>query len=120
MVETETRLNILGLLENGLFALGQVLRFPVMALLWVCVIAAIFMAGACVVEFARTAARTPGFNLQRGSVGRPGVADGAAARCRRPCARCWRRRAEQPTGTLANGGSSTCCWSAKNASATAW
>ena len=38
-------MNVLQLLENGLFALGQVLRFPVMALLWVCVVAAIFMAG---------------------------------------------------------------------------
>ncbi len=30
-------MRVLDLLENGLFALGQVLRFPVMALLWVCV-----------------------------------------------------------------------------------
>ena len=43
--------NLLRLLENGLFALGQVLRFPVMLLLWVCVGSALFMAGACVVEF---------------------------------------------------------------------
>ena len=38
-------MNLLGLLENGLFALGQVLRFPVMALLWVCVAAALFASG---------------------------------------------------------------------------
>ena len=39
-------MNVLPALENGLFALGQVLRFPVMALLWVCVAAAVFMASA--------------------------------------------------------------------------
>ena len=44
-------MNLLPILENGLFALGQVLRFPVFALLWVCVIAAVFMAGSCVVDF---------------------------------------------------------------------
>ncbi len=43
-------MNVLRILENGLFALGQVLRFPVMVLLWVCVAAALFMAGACLVE----------------------------------------------------------------------
>lgn len=40
-----------GLLENGLFALSQVLRFPVIGLLWVSVVAAVFMAAGCVVEF---------------------------------------------------------------------
>ena len=64
MVETETRLNILGLLENGLFALGQVLRFPVMALLWVCVIAALFMAGGCVVELLARRRERRGFDLE--------------------------------------------------------
>jgi biopolymer transport protein ExbB/TolQ len=47
----ESSVNLLQVLENGLFALGQVLRFPVFALLWVCVIAAVFMAGSCVVDF---------------------------------------------------------------------
>ena len=42
---------MLGLLENGLFALSQVLRFPVIAMLWLCVAAALFMAGGCLVEF---------------------------------------------------------------------
>ena len=42
---------MLGLLENGLFALSQVLRFPVIAMLWVCVGAALFMAGGCLIEF---------------------------------------------------------------------
>jgi biopolymer transport protein ExbB/TolQ len=44
-------MNLLGILENGLFALGQVLRFPVMTLLWVCVVAVLFMAGSALVEF---------------------------------------------------------------------
>ena len=35
-------MSLLGILEGGLFALGQVLRFPVMFLLWVCV-ATVFM-----------------------------------------------------------------------------
>ena len=43
-------MTLLQLLENGLFALGQVLRFPVMILLWVCVAAALFMAGHAAVE----------------------------------------------------------------------
>jgi biopolymer transport protein ExbB/TolQ len=47
----ESSVNLLQILENGLFALGQVLRFPVFALLWVCVSAAVFMAGSCVVDF---------------------------------------------------------------------
>ena len=51
-------MNVLPLLENGLFALRQVLRFPVMALLWVCVAAALFMAGSCLLELvARTRER---------------------------------------------------------------
>ena len=44
-------MSLLGTLENGLFALAQVLRFPVIVLLWVSVAAAVFMAGGCVVEF---------------------------------------------------------------------
>ena len=55
--------NILGLLENGLFALGQVLRFPVMLLLWVCVGTALFMAGGCLVEFLGRRRERHGFDL---------------------------------------------------------
>ena len=43
-------MNVLAALENGLFALGQVLRFPVFALLWLCVLVSVFMAGSCVVD----------------------------------------------------------------------
>lgn len=54
---------MLQLLENGLFALGQVLRFPVVVLLWVCVAAALFMVGRCFAAFlARTRDRR-GFDL---------------------------------------------------------
>ncbi len=44
-------MNVLPTLENGLFALSQVLRLPVIALLWICVAAALAMAAGCVVEF---------------------------------------------------------------------
>ena len=50
-------MNLLGILENGLFALGQVLRFPVMTLLWVCVAAALFMMGATVFDFLEQCSR---------------------------------------------------------------
>jgi biopolymer transport protein ExbB/TolQ len=59
----EPSLNVLQVLENGLFALGQVLRFPVMALLWVCVMASVFMAGHALVEFVGRRRERLGFNL---------------------------------------------------------
>ena len=40
----------LAALENGLYALGQILRFPVFLLLRACVLASVFMAGSCVVD----------------------------------------------------------------------
>lgn len=58
-------MNLLRVLENGLFALGQVLRFPVMALLWVCVASALFMAGSCLVDFVLRRRERQGFNLDR-------------------------------------------------------
>jgi len=56
---------MLGLLENGLFALSQVLRFPVIAMLWVSVFAALFMAGGCVVEFLARRRERFRFDLNR-------------------------------------------------------
>ncbi|MDP6580950.1 MAG: MotA/TolQ/ExbB proton channel family protein, partial [Vicinamibacterales bacterium] len=53
-----------GFLENGLFALSQVLRFPVIALLWVCVAAALFMAGGCVLEYLERRRERRGFSLK--------------------------------------------------------
>jgi len=58
-------LNLLGLLENGLFALGQVLRFPVMALLWVCVGAVLFMAGGTLIDFLSRRRERRGFDIER-------------------------------------------------------
>ena len=56
-------MNVLGILENGLFALSQVLRLPVIILLWVCVAAALFMAGGCVTEYLARRRERSGFNL---------------------------------------------------------
>jgi biopolymer transport protein ExbB/TolQ len=57
-------MNLLGALENGLFALGQVLRFPVMALLWVCVLAVLFMAGSAVIEALARRRERKGFDVE--------------------------------------------------------
>jgi biopolymer transport protein ExbB/TolQ len=57
-------MNLLGTLENGLFALGQVLRFPVMVLLWVCVLAVLFMAGSAVVEALARRRERRGFDVE--------------------------------------------------------
>ena len=56
-------MNLLGALENGLFALAQVLRLPVITLLWVAVGAAVFMAGGCVVEWLARRRERAGFDL---------------------------------------------------------
>lgn len=65
-------MNLLGLLENGLFALSQVLRFPVIAMLWLSIAAALFMAGGCLVEFIARRRERFRFDLndwlQRGTV----------------------------------------------------
>jgi len=58
-------LSLLAALENGLFALGQVLRLPVMALLWVCVAAALFMTGAMVVDYLGRRRERQGFDIER-------------------------------------------------------
>ena len=56
-------MNLLPILENGLFALGQVLRFPVMVLLWICVAAALFMTGSCLVDFVARKRERQNFDL---------------------------------------------------------
>lgn len=58
-------MNLLGMLENGLFALGQVLRFPVTALLWLCVALALYHAGAALMELAARVRERRQFDLQR-------------------------------------------------------
>jgi biopolymer transport protein ExbB/TolQ len=61
----ETAVSLLGTLENGLFALGQVLRLPVMVLLWVCVAAALFMAGSTLADFLARRRERRGFDIER-------------------------------------------------------
>jgi biopolymer transport protein ExbB/TolQ len=65
-------MNLLDILENGLFALGQVLRFPVMLMLWVCVAATLYFVAASLVQTVQRARERSGFNLkvwlQQGSV----------------------------------------------------
>ncbi len=56
-------MSLLAILENGLFALAQVLRLPVMALLWVCVAATLFMAGGAVASFLARRRERSGFDL---------------------------------------------------------
>ena len=57
-------MNILAALENGLFALGQVLRFPVFVLLWVCVLVSVFMAGACLIDAVARRRERRGFDIK--------------------------------------------------------
>jgi biopolymer transport protein ExbB/TolQ len=72
LVGVEVQVNVLQILENGLFALGQVLRFPIFALLWVSVIAVLFMGGRCVADFVIRRRERAGFDidawLQAGTV----------------------------------------------------
>jgi len=72
--------NALAILENGLFALGQVLRFPVMALLWVCVAAALFMSGRCLVDVVARRRERRGFDLKVWLQGGPALGAAEARR----------------------------------------
>src|SRR5690606_31435902 len=76
--------NVLAALENGLFALGQLLRFPVMALLWVCVAAVLFMAGAAVGEFLARRRERQGFDVEAWLDGGAVLGADAARRARLP------------------------------------
>jgi len=58
-------MNLIDVLENGLFALGQVLRFPVMALLWVCVGFTLYYVGYSLVEAVTRRREQAGFNLKQ-------------------------------------------------------
>lgn len=57
-------MSLLGILEGGLFALSQVLRFPVMFLLWVCVASVCFMAGVCLIEYLSRRKERAGFSIK--------------------------------------------------------
>ncbi len=52
------------LLENGLFALGQILRLPVMLLLWVCVAMTLYYVGRYLVVAVRRRRERDGFDLK--------------------------------------------------------
>jgi biopolymer transport protein ExbB/TolQ len=58
-------MNFLGTLENGLFALGQVLRLPVMMLLWVCVGVTLYYVGYSLVEAVNRRRELAAFDLKR-------------------------------------------------------
>lgn len=58
-------MNFLGTLENGLFALGQVLRLPVMLLLWVCVGVTLYYVGYSLIEAVNRRREHTGFDLKR-------------------------------------------------------
>jgi biopolymer transport protein ExbB/TolQ len=53
------------LLENGLFALGQILRLPVMVLLWVCVIMSLYYVGRYLVVAVRRRKEREGFDIKQ-------------------------------------------------------
>lgn len=58
-------MNLLGLLEGGLFALGQVLRLPIVVLLWVAVVATLYQAGRALVELVSRRRDHVGFDIDR-------------------------------------------------------
>ena len=58
-------MNLLGLLESGLFALGQLLRFPVVVLLWVSVAVTLYLAGKVLVEVVARRRDHAGFDIGR-------------------------------------------------------
>lgn len=100
-------MNLLAVLENGLFALGQVLRLPVMVLLWVCVAAVLFMAGGSLMEFVARRRERRGFRVADWLRGGPVLGADEARLAALPAA--LRRllddvRARRGGGGLADGG----------------
>ena len=100
-------MNLLSILENGLFALGQVLRFPVMMLLWACVAAALFLAGGCAAEFVARRRERSGFDVSTWL--RAGPVLGADARRQQRLPAALRQlladvEAQRAHGALAEGG----------------
>ncbi len=99
-------MNLLGVLENGLFALGQVLRLPVMGLLWACIALTLYYAGQSLVLFVsrRSAA---GFDI-KSWVREGGALDAGADRAGGlpPSLRVFLvgAQAQQREGSLRNGG----------------
>lgn len=77
-------MNFLGLLESGLFALGQVLRLPVMVLLWVSVAAVLYQAGRALVEVVARRRDHAGFDIDGWLAGGPVGSADEARRARLP------------------------------------
>jgi len=58
-------MNFVDLLENGLFALGQILRLPVILLLWVCVALTLYYVGRYLVLAVKRRREREGFDLKQ-------------------------------------------------------
>jgi biopolymer transport protein ExbB/TolQ len=58
-------MKFLDILENGLFALGQVLRLPVILMLWICVALMLYYIGTYLVEAVARRRERAGFDLKR-------------------------------------------------------
>jgi biopolymer transport protein ExbB/TolQ len=80
----ESKMNLLGLLESGLYALGQVLRLPVIVLLWVSVAAALYLAGRLLVEVVARRREHADFDIDRWLADGPPLAADEARRSRLP------------------------------------
>jgi biopolymer transport protein ExbB/TolQ len=60
----EKNVNIVDLLDRGLYALGALLRAPIVVLLWVCVLAAIALAGSVVADALARRRQRVGFDVR--------------------------------------------------------
>lgn len=57
-------MNFMDILENGLFALGQVLRLPIMLALWVCFVVTVYYVGTYLVEAVARRRERAGFDIK--------------------------------------------------------
>src|SRR5690606_25331201 len=73
----EASMSLSAALENGMFALAQVLRLPVMALLWVCIGVALLLAGAAAMDAVARRNERRLFRLERWLNGGEVLAAGA-------------------------------------------
>lgn len=58
-------MKFMDVLENGLFALGQVLRMPVMLMLWICVAVTVYYIGSYLMEAVARRRDRAGFDIKR-------------------------------------------------------
>ena len=77
-------MSLLQILENGLFALGQVLRLPVIALLWASVLTALFLAGRCSLDLLARRRERQGFELESWLIQGPVLSAGEERLCSLP------------------------------------